>query len=95
MKILFVFVTTLFMAVSLNAQTTQSTAMYVCTKAGCPLCSHTPGTCAHHKTALVLEGKYYCPMHPEATADTTATCPKCKMAMVKTEMKKKKKEMKK
>jgi hypothetical protein len=98
MKTLFAFATTLFMAVSLSAQTTytsESTPMYVCTKAGCPLCSHTEGTCAHHKTTLVLEGKYYCSMHPEATADTTATCPKCKMAMVKMKAKKKKKEMRK
>lgn len=97
MKILFVVVSTLFMAVSLSAQTThttKSTAMYVCTKVGCPLCSHTPGACAHHKTALVLEGRYYCPMHPETTSDTNATCSTCKMAMVKMEVKTKKREMK-
>ena len=30
-----------------------------------------------------LAGKYYCPMHPEETGDSTSTCPKCHMDMVK------------
>jgi hypothetical protein len=98
MKSLFVIAATLFLSISLSAQTTsqsKTTPMYVCTKAGCPLCSHAEGICTHHKTALVMEGKYYCPMHPEATTDTTSTCPKCKIATVKMEEKKKKKVMKK
>ncbi len=59
------------------------------------MCSHEPGTCSHHKTPLVMEGTYYCTMHPEVTADTTSTCTKCHMKLVKMGEKKKKKVMKK
>jgi hypothetical protein len=79
--------------VAQNAVQVKPAAMYVCTKAGCPMCSHEQGKCSHHQTTLVLEGKYYCPMHPEITADTTGTCSKCHMALVKMETKKRKKVM--
>lgn len=64
----------------------KTNAKYCCANDKCDKCASHKGTCPHHKTAMVKEGMYYCPMHPDATSETAATCPKCKMDMVKMEM---------
>ncbi len=63
---------------------TKSVTKYCCTK--CDQCSTKAGSCSHHKTALVEEGQYYCPMHSEVTSDAPGKCSKCGMAMKKMEM---------
>ena len=64
-------------------------AKYCCTNEKCNHCSSEPGMCSHHKTAYVKQGMYYCPMHSEATSETTGKCSKCGMDMMRMEMKKK------
>jgi hypothetical protein len=39
----------------------------------------------HESHAVVKEGLYACPMHPEVTSDEPGTCPKCGMTLVKRE----------
>lgn len=69
--------------VGASAQT-KSETKYCCTK--CDQCSSKPGKCSNHKSALVMEGKYYCPMHTDIVSDTAGNCSKCGMAMKKMEM---------
>jgi hypothetical protein len=57
---------------------------YCCPK--CDECLTSAGNCSHHKTALVEEGKYYCPMHSDVTSDKPGKCTKCGMAMKKMDM---------
>jgi hypothetical protein len=90
MKKIIVLLTGIIIAGSMFAQTAETAskvktaAKYCCAK--CDYCSTSAGTCPTHKTALVGENKYYCPMHADVTSDAAGKCPKCGMAMKQMDM---------
>lgn len=49
---------------------------------------HQPKESTSTEQTAGTKGDYTCPMHPEISGDSTSTCPKCGMDLVKKEEKK-------
>ncbi len=67
--------------------------VYCCSK--CDHCSSTAGQCPVHKTDMIKDGAYYCPMHENEMSDKEGKCARCGMNLKKMDKMGHKKEEKK